>query len=85
MPVQTHSRNKSAPIPDPFDENAVRLVPPVPPKVPSKRDAAMDAKKDATKARSQDSPRARPIRSQTQQNVGLVDHLCVLPLDKYSQ
>ena len=73
MPVQTKSRNKPGPTPDPFDDpNAIRVVPPPPPKVPSKRDVGADTQRDATNARNQDPQRARPIRSQTQQNVGSV-------------
>ena len=73
MPVQTKSRNQSGPTSDPFDDpNAIRVVPPPPPKVPSKRDTGMDTKKDASNTRNQDSQRAKPIRSQTQQNVGSV-------------
>jgi len=73
MPVQTKSRNKSGPTSDPFDDpNAIRVVPPVPPKVPSKRDVGADTQRDATNARNQEPQRARPIRSQTQQNVGSV-------------
>jgi hypothetical protein len=81
MPGQTQGRNRSGSTPDPFgDPNAVGLVPPLPPKVPSKRDTGADA----TNPRKQDSHRAKPIRSQTQQNVGLVNHLCILRLDEYS-
>ena len=66
MPVQTKTRNQSVPTPDPFDDpNAIRVVPPVPPKVPSKRDTA-ETKKDVSNSRT------KPIRSQTQQNVGSV-------------
>jgi len=36
----------------------------------------MDTQKDATNTRNQDSHRAKPIRSQTQQNVGLVVNSC---------
>jgi hypothetical protein len=78
MPVQTQTRNQPAPTPDPFgDPNAVRLVPPLPPKVSSKRDAAVDGHRETANSRSQDPHRAKPIRSQTHQNVGSVEHLCV--------
>ncbi|KAF9654311.1 hypothetical protein BDM02DRAFT_3182123 [Thelephora ganbajun] len=71
MPVQTQSRNKSGTTSDPFsDPNAIRLVPPPPPKVPSKRDTAMENQREVTNARSQDPYRSKPIRSQTQQSVG---------------
>jgi len=73
MPVQTKSRNKSGPTSDPFDDpNAIRVVPSLPPKVPSKRDVGPDTQRDAANTRNQDPQRARPIRSQTQQNVGSV-------------
>lgn len=71
MPVQTRTRNQPAPAPDPFsDPNAIRLVPPLPPKVPSKRDTAMDNHREPTNTRSLDPHRAKPIRSQTQQAAG---------------
>lgn len=78
MPVQTQTRNQPIPSSDPFgDPNAVRLVPPPPPKVSSKRDAPTDGHRDATNTRGQDPHRTKPIRSQTHQNVGSVDHFCV--------
>lgn len=75
MPVQTQSRNQPVTTSDPFgDPNAIRLVPPVPPKVPSKRDTGMDNQRELTNGRGQDPHRAKPIRSQTQQTVRSVDH-----------
>lgn len=75
MPVQTQSRNQPVTTSDPFgDPNAIRLVPPVPPKVPSKRDTGMDNQRELTNARGQDPHRTKPIRSQTQQTVRSVDH-----------
>lgn len=82
MPVQTQSRNQPKTTPDPFsDPNAIRLLPPPPPKVPSKREPAMDDQREATDPRSQGTHRAKPIRSQTQQAVRSVDHLRLLRFD----
>ena len=78
MPVQTQSRNQPVSTSDPFDDpNAIRLVPSLPPKASSKRDAGMDTQRDATNTRSQDPRRAKPNRSQTQQDVRSVA-LCAL-------
>lgn len=85
MPVQTQSRNQPGTTPDPFsDPSAIRLVPPLPPKVPSKRETGMDSQRETTNTRSQDPHRVKPIRSQTQQTVGSVDHLHLLRFDEYS-
>ena len=85
MPVQTQSRNQPVPTSDPFgDPNAIRVVPPLPPKVPPKRKTGMDNQKEAANTRNQDLHRAKPIRSQTQQNVGSVDHFSILRCDEYS-
>ena len=73
MPVQTQTRNQPAPTSDPFSENSIKLVSP-PPKVPSKRDVTTDGHRET---RSQDAHRAKPIRSQTHQNVGSVHHFFV--------
>ena len=71
MPVQTRSRNQPVTTSDPFgDPNGIRSVPPLPPKVPSKRDIGMDNQKEPANTRSQDPPRSKPVRSQTQQHVG---------------
>jgi len=40
----------------------------------------MDTQKEATNARNQEPHRAKPIRSQTQQNVGSVDNSRILRL-----
>lgn len=75
MPVQTQTRTQPAPSSDPFhDPNSIKLVSPPPPKVPSKRDAATGGHRETTNTRSQDPHRAKPVRSQTHQNVGSVGH-----------
>lgn len=79
MPVQTQTRNQPIPTADPFgDPNAVRLVSPHPPKVPSKRDTTTDGHREPSNTRTQDPHRTKPIRSQTHQNVRLVDHSRIL-------
>ena len=83
MPVQTQSRNQPVTTSDPFgDPNAIRVVPPVPPKVPSKRDTGMDNQRELTNARNQDPHRAKPIRSQTQQTVRSVDSFLLCPFQQ---
>ncbi|KAF9786995.1 Pal1 cell morphology protein-domain-containing protein [Thelephora terrestris] len=68
MPVQTQTRNQPVPTSDPFgDQNPIRLISP---KTSSKRDAALDNHRETTNTRGQDPHRTKPIRSQTQQNVG---------------
>ena len=76
MPVQTQTRSQAVPS-DPFgDQNPIRLVSPHSQKLPSKRDVATDNNREATNNRGQDPRRTKPIRSQTQQSVGSVDHPC---------
>jgi len=71
MPVQTRSRNQPVTTSDPFgDPNVIRLAPPLPPKVPSKRDIGMDSQKEPANTRTQEPHRSKPVRSQTQQNIG---------------
>ena len=77
MPVQTQTR--SQPPPDPFsDPNPIRLVTS---KVSPKRDTAMDNSRESP---AQDQYRTKPIRSQTQQTVGSVDHTHILRRARYS-
>ena len=85
MPVQTRSRNQPVTASDPFgDPNAIRLNPPLPPKVPPKRATGMDNQRETANTRNQDPHRAKPIRSQTQQNVRSVDHFHSPRRDVYS-
>ena len=81
MPVQTQTRSQPVPANDPFgDQNPVRLVST---KVHTKRDTAADNHRETATPRGQDPHRAKPIRSQTQQPVGSVDHFN-LPRYEYS-